>query len=305
MTQRALLLVAFLLLVGCHNSAEPPSSKKLDAEPASSTKLDEERVERLRKQYPFESLESRLPAPPTSSGGADHLTSLSANELLSFEKVLDRRNEREELLKALHESSVAEFVSKNGNGVGRMGRMPEEILANAATSEDPSVPLSESWKEVDVSREPVNLDVETLNLIHHWNTYYGINAPGFGFVKSRKQVAGFQSHRFDGAFDKEPWKVRRVELVGLLLDKTPRVYVTAGLPRMDEVRKVPTRQLDLFESTGLAKLQAGDFVFIREGSDGIRMLGAIRSAKQCIKCHGGERGDLLGAFSYSLHREPK
>ena len=28
----------------------------------------------------------------------------------------------------------------------------------------------------------------------------------------------------------------------------------------------------------------------------------IRSVSQCVKCHGGERGDLLGAFSYSLQR---
>ncbi len=33
------------------------------------------------------------------------------------------------------------------------------------------------------------------------------------------------------------------------------------------------------------------------------MLGAVRSAKQCVKCHGGSRGDLLGAFSYTLRAE--
>jgi hypothetical protein len=27
--------------------------------------------------------------------------------------------------------------------------------------------------------------------------------------------------------------------------------------------------------------------------------------KQCVSCHGGERGDLLGAFSYSLRRQPR
>jgi hypothetical protein len=34
------------------------------------------------------------------------------------------------------------------------------------------------------------------------------------------------------------------------------------------------------------------------------MLGAARSVSQCIKCHDGERGDLLGAFSYYLQRQP-
>ena len=43
-------------------------------------------------------------------------------------------------------------------------------------------------------------------------------------------------------------------------------------------------------------------MFVRETSEGVRMLGAIRSVEQCMKCHGGERGDLLGAFSYSLVR---
>lgn len=40
------------------------------------------------------------------------------------------------------------------------------------------------------------------------------------------------------------------------------------------------------------------------GSPRVSALGAIRSIEQCTKCHGGKRGDLLGAFSYSLARTP-
>jgi hypothetical protein len=36
----------------------------------------------------------------------------------------------------------------------------------------------------------------------------------------------------------------------------------------------------------------------------ILMVGAIRAAKQCTSCHAVERGDLLGAFSYELLRDP-
>jgi hypothetical protein len=36
------------------------------------------------------------------------------------------------------------------------------------------------------------------------------------------------------------------------------------------------------------------------GRGPLRMVGSVRSLKQCIPCHGGRRGDLLGAFSYSL-----
>ncbi len=35
----------------------------------------------------------------------------------------------------------------------------------------------------------------------------------------------------------------------------------------------------------------------------VQMLGALRAARQCTKCHQVERGELLGAFSYNLVRE--
>ena len=95
----------------------------------------------------------------------------------------------------------------------------------------------------------------------------------------------------------------RLELVGLLLEGQPRVYVTPTLPRMQEIRERPTRSLDSFEAAGLEQLQGGDQLFTRNVVGGVRMLGAIRSAQQCIKCHDSERGALLGAFSYTLQRE--
>ena len=37
----------------------------------------------------------------------------------------------------------------------------------------------------------------------------------------------------------------------------------------------------------------------------LRMLGAIRAANQCVACHAAERGQLLGAFSYTLQLQPE
>ena len=54
-------------------------------------------------------------------------------------------------------------------------------------------------------------------------------------------------------------------------------------------------------SDGLATLRKGEDLYVRED----RMLGSIRSTKQCIACHGGERGVLLGAFSYTLRPASK
>ena len=70
---------------------------------------------------------------------------------------------------------------------------------------------------------------------------------------------------------------------------------------MDELDQVPTRALDEFEAMGLEALRRGDALFVRDTAGGTkRMLGPLRSTKQCITCHGCEYGDLLGAFSYTL-----
>lgn len=74
---------------------------------------------------------------------------------------------------------------------------------------------------------------------------------------------------------------------------------------MDEARQLPTRPLDRFEEAALKELRRGKDIIVETPADGIRMLGALRNAKQCMKCHGGDRGDLLGAFSYTLQAGEK
>ena len=100
----------------------------------------------------------------------------------------------------------------------------------------------------------------------------------------------------------EQWEVWRLELVGLLLHEKPVAYVTEHLPRMDELGEAPTRSLDRFEMSALERLRRGEDLLYTEAPGSMRVLGAIRSVKQCVGCHGGERGDLLGAFSYTLGR---
>lgn len=36
----------------------------------------------------------------------------------------------------------------------------------------------------------------------------------------------------------------------------------------------------------------------------IEMVGSLRAEEQCLQCHDAERGELLGAFSYELIRDP-
>src|SRR5262249_61836230 len=96
------------------------------------------------------------------------------------------------------------------------------------------------------------------------------------------------------------WAVERLELVGLLKYEEPVVYLSDYLPRMDELRDAPTRPLDAFEQEALAALRGGQDLMVQDGPDRMRMLGSLRAAKQCLRCHRVEHGELLGAFSYRL-----
>jgi hypothetical protein len=131
-----------------------------------------------------------------------------------------------------------------------------------------------------------------------------VHPNGFGYFKDRQNVAGFQSHHFSTNVDTgKQWRLHGLDLVGLLIHPKPVAYVSENLPRMDELRAAPTRELSAFESTGLKTLRDGEELYVRETPDGsVRMLGALRALKQCINCHGCARGDLLGAFSYELSK---
>jgi hypothetical protein len=130
-----------------------------------------------------------------------------------------------------------------------------------------------------------------------------VHPQGFGYVKDRRHVAGYQAHQFSRAPEPPPpWRLQTLDLVGLVVHEAPVAYVSAHLPRMDELREAPTRSLDAFESAGLASLRGGEDLVVREANGSLRMLGAIRSTKRCVECHGGERGDLLGCFSYTFRR---
>jgi hypothetical protein len=133
-----------------------------------------------------------------------------------------------------------------------------------------------------------------------------VNPQGFGFIRDRGHVAGFQEHRLSRVPDAPvPWVLQTMDLIGCDRLETPAVYVSERLPRMEELSPQKTRPLDEFETLGMQSLASGEDLFLRQTADGRRMLGAIRNGRQCQSCHEGPRGTLLGAFSYTLVRPPR
>jgi hypothetical protein len=274
--------------------------------------LEVQEYARLRERFPYESMEERLPT-PRPLGAAASLPNGNAEWLTVLEGSVDacpeseRGHSRAVHLRRLHEAKVWEFVNSSGFGVARLLRPSEALLTSGLREDSPVAQPALSPSPFEPTGAPLpgtNAPVSPVLRDLHLDSVVDFTHPvGFGYFKDRRHVAGFQSHRFSQVpVTKEHWEVQRVELVGLLLQETPIVYVSDNLPRMDELRGAPTRPLDTFEAPALERLVAGRGLVFAEAPEATRLLGAIRSVRQCVGCHGGERGDLLGAFSYTLRR---
>jgi hypothetical protein len=155
-----------------------------------------------------------------------------------------------------------------------------------------------------------------------------LNPERFGFVRDREHVAGFEPHAFTsmptlgmptpakpenvlmfggahgGAADSPAdWKLERVDLVSLRKASGPAVYLSENLPKVAELKTADTRLLDDFESRALARLRTDENVVIEQADGLVRMLGALRADNNCIRCHTGLRGELIGAISYEFHHK--
>lgn len=295
-----------------------------------------QKAQALRAKYPFESLDARL-AYEQGKAAKPSVLSVEAQERLEqqdkqYEQLRKPQtqawfNLRRVSLEQLHSNEVEKFVAREGFGLSRMPSpspsfleippVPQLALPSAEIDPPQGEPLARvphSAAEAVATGSQLPTGTNLANL--HANSESIFLAPDrLGFVKDRKHVAGFSSHalsRLPRLTDSESWlsepeehwAVRRMELVSLLKYDQPQVYVSSELPRMDKLDDAPVRDLGDFEADALAKLQAGEEVVTRASLNRIEMLGALRASKSCLECHNVERGQLLGAFSYSLVRDP-
>ncbi|HEX5270271.1 MAG TPA: hypothetical protein VFW33_07290 [Gemmataceae bacterium] len=268
--------------------------------------------EGLESRYPMISLAPRLAYETRPRRNAD-ANSCDAARLSALEARLGQQEEkyhhtRERSLELLHAGSVAQFV--NSWGFGRIWTgdrlSPEDLAANDMLLDlvllndrrQPSPPYPP-----EPEAGPVKADAAPELLDPHGQNYVSFLEPSdYGYVRDREHVAGFRPHQFLlFPVAPRPWRVGRLELVSLLKFDDPAVYVSDNLPALNELRDAAaTRPLDPFESEALAGLRRGEDLMVQERPDRMRMLGSVRAVRQCLRCHHGERGDLLGAFSYRL-----
>jgi hypothetical protein len=263
---------------------------------------------RLREKYPSESLEGRLPVVPSSlrPGKLSEQTRESLNRVEGA-VVSHLGNTREWALRDLHDAQVNLFISSPGFGVMRMPPRPSESRVSLGLREEKPVPQPTYYVASPPSLgKPVTpgwVEKAPFAQLHESGVLDFSYPEGFGLFVDRSRIAGFRPHQFSAVpGPEERWEVRRLDLISLLLHDAPVAYVSEDLPRMDALRAAPTRPLDSFEAAALEDLRKGEDLLVSGPEGEMRMLGAVRATEQCLKCHGAERGDLLGAFSYLLRR---
>ncbi len=260
---------------------------------------------RLRSLYPYESMVARAPKSRKISGDeAPSAKSLARLSRLDDSVSQDLNGFREWQLMRLHEEAVELFINSPGFGAIRMIYTTEdslkENLRESSVPNQPGVRLDEKWSPGELRALPTEADEALLGMLDQSILDF-VYAKGFGYFKDRQHVAGFLTHRFSKVPKPvKSWKVQSIELVSLLTHDEPQVYVSTHLPAMDKMHDTPTRPLDRFESLALETLRHGEDLFSSQTGEGVRMLGAVRSGERCMLCHGSERGELLGAFSYRL-----
>ena len=266
-----------------------------------------ERYDQLREELKYEPIRDRLPAPEPAIGSPTNLELLAAVERESDGD--HRAGYRTRAITQLHEDHVQLFVDNPGFGATRMSFVPSEQALEQWRSGEGPIPQPgppDSGGPGGGSRERYDMTINYSELARvHVNGITDFAPPeSFGLRRADGQVAGFQPHGLTQTPDRvELWRVERVDLVGLVLAPEPRVYVSEFLPRMDHLKHAAARPPDEFETAALAGLRSGKELVVSEAEGTtVRAVGAIRSAKQCVDCHGGNRGDLLGAFSYTLGR---
>ncbi|MFO0849393.1 MAG: hypothetical protein U0871_12685 [Gemmataceae bacterium] len=251
----------------------------------------------LRGQYGFEPLADRLPPRPAGTMGT---TPVDESRIKLIEdEVWVGGSGRSYTLRRLHDERVLDFIDTPGFGVMRaiprpsaawlktqvVGPVPKPVHTGPDRSAGVTLP---AWSATDFDG------------LHRSGVLDFVHPAGFGLVRDGR-VTGFESHRFSKVPGPERgWAVTDLDLIGLVVHPTPVAYVSKNLPRMDELKAAPTRPLDPFEADALGRLRGSEDIVVKPSAGGLRMVGAVRAVKQCVECHGGTRGDLLGAFSYHL-----
>ncbi len=218
----------------------------------------------------------------------------------------------------IHERYVADFIRSPGFGMERYHWSPSHWVELVPRN------LSPSATESNRDRVYPDRSADTNERGARWA---GNDRPRYD--EHRRTLSG-GGVEIDEVRERS-WALNDMQLVSLLRPTSPAVYLlkpvrkhavgrarerrTAFLQRpADDAQTeretgaytvgdrpaAPLRALDGFEAEALSRLRQGSELVVRTTATEMRVLGAIRAVDGCRECHDCTRGDVLGAFTYSL-----
>jgi len=184
-------------------------------------------------------------------------------------------------LPEIHDRYVDAFVRRPGFGEGRYRWAPSQWIEFVAEGTSP--PGAES--AVDEQYPPANSF-----------TTQGAERPRYD---DERTLLWQRGRTYE--VRERVWLMKGMQLIGLLKG-APTVYAREATHpgKAAPGQPAPTRPLDQFEADALAELREGRELVARTTPGTMRVAGAIRAREACLSCHDVARGDLLGAFSYTL-----
>ncbi len=186
----------------------------------------------------------------------------------------------------LHRHAVKLFIDQTGFGFSRMEPPLTDVLNPPKSAAD------QTTSRVPVVESPAAIKPGADGKKAHYSFARAVGS--VAYVPPPPGVKG------------KAWTVKDVQLVGLVKNPEPVVYLTGGAAEagMKTAKaEVRTRRPDEFESKSLEVIRGGGELVQAEKRDGsLRAISGIYAGRQCAKCH--ERpGEMLGAFTYRLALE--
>jgi len=185
-------------------------------------------------------------------------------------------------LLALHRNTVEIFVERPGFGVRRLALPLSDVISPPKSLYEP--------EEEKPSGTPAANDKDK-------------KKPGHYSVQD--MVTAGRAGRVLTDDKKEHWKVLTVQLLGLVKHPDPVVYLTdkasaENAQARKAEKEVATRAPNEFEKWALEGLQRREDLKAEKRGCELHMVAPIYAGKRCVACH--EKGQLLGAFSYTMER---
>ncbi|MFO0797944.1 MAG: hypothetical protein U0804_10735 [Gemmataceae bacterium] len=187
---------------------------------------------------------------------------------------------------ALHRHTVKQFIDMTGFGFARMEPPLTDVLGPPKSAAD-----QPGGTVVGQVPEVVLLPVKDAKAAKDAKDERPAH---FSFAKAAARGVVF----FPPPAPKKVWALKDVQLVGLVKNPEPVVYLTGG--GMKTEKDVKTRRPDAFETRALEVIRGGGDLVQAEKTDGaMRAVSGVYAGRQCLRCH--ERpGEMLGAFTYRL-----